>query len=56
MKEINIYFTANSWMSETPDTVVKGMVQNKANSIIEIIDENGYTQIINLDKIFAIVF
>lgn len=56
VKDINIYLTFESWMNETPDTVIKGSVNFKGSNHIEILDENNYTQIINLNKIFAIVY
>lgn len=55
-KEINIYKDFMSWMNEAPDAVITGSVESKNSQFIEIIDENGYTQIINLDKLFAIVY
>jgi hypothetical protein len=56
MKDIYLYSTIDSWISEAPDATVRGIVNNKTTHFIEIVDENGYTQIINLDRVFAIVF
>ncbi len=56
MKEINIYTHIESWLDESPDAVVKGVVARKDNGYIEITDENGYTQILNLSKLFAVVY
>jgi len=56
MKEINIYECFDSWLSETPDAVIKGKVKRNDGICIEILDENNYTQLINLQKIYAIVY
>ncbi|HEX9061193.1 MAG TPA: hypothetical protein VF941_13515 [Clostridia bacterium] len=56
MKEINIYANIESWLKEVPDAVIRGTVSIKNDNTIEIQDENGYTQIINMSKLFAIVF
>lgn len=56
MKDIYIYSTLKSWLSEKPDTTIKGTVVSKENGIVEIQDENQYTQLINLTAIFAIVY
>jgi hypothetical protein len=55
-KEINIYLTFDSWMDEKPDAVIRGIVKFKGDSHVEIQDENGFTQIMNLNKLFAIVY
>ncbi|KNY26090.1 hypothetical protein [Pseudobacteroides cellulosolvens] len=55
-KEINIYITFDSWMKEEPDAVIKGAIKFKGESHLEIQDENGYTQIINLNKLYAVVY
>jgi len=56
MKEIFIYATIESWMNDVPDTSLQGKVVNKNNQMIEIVDDNGYTQLINIAKLFAIVY
>lgn len=56
MKNIYIYESISSWNAETPEATIKGYVVNKINGIIEITDENGFTQLINLAKIFAVVY
>jgi len=56
MREIFIYTSADQWDKDEPFSSVKGDVVNKSEKYIEIIDENGYTQIINMDKVFAIVY
>ncbi|MGE5474551.1 MAG: hypothetical protein ACM3UU_10055 [Ignavibacteriales bacterium] len=56
MREIFIYTSPDQWDKDEPFSSVKGDVINKTEKYIEIIDENGYTQIINIDKVFAIVY
>jgi hypothetical protein len=56
MKDIYIYSRIEGWIDEKPDTVVKGVVKGKTDKYIEIQDENGYTQILVLDKLFAVVY
>jgi hypothetical protein len=56
MREIFLYSTINSWVDETPDATIRGVVNIKTDSYIEFTDENGYTQIINLDRLFAVVY
>jgi hypothetical protein len=56
MKNIYMYLTFNSWISETPDAEIRGNVVKVSSNIIEITDEQGYTQIINLDNLFAVVY
>jgi hypothetical protein len=56
MKEIFIYSTLEAWMNDRPDTTLNGKVKNINNQLLEISDENGFTQIINLEKLFAIVY
>lgn len=56
MRDINIYTSFESWVDEAPDTVLKGNVFNKGNGYIEIVDENGLTQILNINKLFAVVY
>ena len=56
MKDIYFYVSIGSWQNEQPDAVVKGEVVSKSNGFIEIKDEAGFTQIVNLDRLFAIVY
>jgi hypothetical protein len=56
VKDIYFYINISSWLSETPDGVLKGAVISKTGNYLEILDENGYTQIINLEKLFAVVY
>lgn len=56
MKDIYLYVSLSSWQNEQPDAVVKGEVISRNNSLIEIKDESGFTQIINLDRLFVIVY
>jgi hypothetical protein len=56
MRDIYIYSTIRAWIDEKPDTVIKGRVKEKTPGYIEIEDENGYTQIIVLAHVFAIVY
>jgi hypothetical protein len=56
MKDIFLYSTLDSWVEESPDATIRGIVHSKNSNFIEISDEKGYTQIINLDKLFAVVY
>lgn len=56
VKDIYIYSTLEAWLREEPDTVIRGSVNSKGNNWIEIVDENNLYQIINLDRLFAIVY
>jgi len=56
MREIYIYTNIDSWLNEKPDGVLNGTVLEKNTKYIEIADENGYTQILVLDKLFAVVY
>ncbi|MHC9541229.1 MAG: hypothetical protein AB9903_17130 [Vulcanimicrobiota bacterium] len=56
MKEIFIYSTLNGWLNDKPDTVLNGEVKEKFDGYIEIQDAEGYTQILVLDKLFAVVY
>ena len=56
MKDIYIYTNFNSWVDSEPEAVIKGTVTSKTEHLIEIIDEDGLTQIINLDRLFAVVY
>ena len=56
MKEIYFYETMDNWINENPSTSIKGYIVSKHESYIEISDENGYTQIININKLFAVVY
>jgi hypothetical protein len=56
MKEINIYASLGSWLDEKPEATIKGTVKSKTDHTIEIEDEEGYTQIIVLGKLFAVVY
>jgi len=56
MREIYIYTCFSSWLEEKPDAVINGTVLEKNSRFIELADENGYTQILVLDKLFAVVY
>lgn len=56
MKEINIYKSMNSWLDERPEAVIRGVVQKKDGNIVEILDENNYVQLININSIYALVY
>lgn len=56
MRDIYIYSCLQFWMDETPDTTIHGRIVNRGESFIEIEDDHGYTQLINLEKLFAVVY
>ena len=56
MKEIYIYTTIDGWIKDEPFTTINGEVKSKEGSFIEIADENGFTQVINMERVFAIVY
>lgn len=56
MRDIFIYMSIKSWLGEKPEGTIKGTVMSKENGLLEIRDENGYTQIINLAQTFAVVY
>lgn len=56
MKDIYFYETMDAWINENPSTSIKGYVLSKNNNYIEISDENGFVQIINISKLFAVVY
>jgi len=56
MKDIYFYETMEAWIGEKPSTSVKGYVVSKNQNYIELSDENGFTQIININKLFAVVY
>lgn len=56
IKEIYIYSTIEAWLSDTPDTILKGSINSRNATILEIQDESGLTQLINMEKLFAVVY
>jgi hypothetical protein len=56
MKEIYFFSTLKSWLEDKADTSIRGMVISKDKNYIEIQDENGYTQLINISMLYAIVY
>ena len=56
MKEIYIYTNFHSWVEEAPDATIKGTIVRKNDYTLEILDNQGYTQIIVLDKLYAVVY
>jgi len=56
LKDIYIYSRIDSWIAEKPDTVIRGTVKGRSDGCIEIQDENGYTQLLVLEKLFAVVY
>lgn len=56
MRDINIYLSFDSWMDETPDAVIRGTVISRGEGFMEIHDVNGLTQVLNLNKLYAVVY
>lgn len=56
MKDIYFYENLEAWINENPSTSIKGYIVSKNQNYIEISDENGLTQIININKLFALVY
>jgi hypothetical protein len=56
MKDIYLYTNIGSWLDEKPDAEVKGIVRERTDHLIVIEDEEGFTQVINLDKLFCVVY
>lgn len=56
MVELNLYIKYESWYRDSPDAVIKGRIIERNEKFIEILDENNYTQILMLDKFFAITY
>lgn len=56
MKDIYIYTTIQSWLDESPDATLRGKILDVETNYIQILDENGFTQIIMLDKLYAVVY
>lgn len=54
--EIYVYSNIASWNNEKPDAEIKGRIALKTDKFIEIQDDGGYRQIIELDKVFAVVY
>ncbi|MDA8235155.1 MAG: hypothetical protein M0Z31_10215 [Clostridia bacterium] len=56
MKDIYIYESIDSWLKEEPEATLKGYVQRHTDLLLEIRDDKGFTQFINLSKLFAVVY
>lgn len=56
MKDIFLYSTLDSWLREEPDATLKGYVQRHSDYLLEVKDEKGFIQLINLSKLFAVVY
>ncbi len=56
MKDIYLYASIESWLREEPDATVKGYVQRHSDYLLEVKDEKGFVQLINLAKLFAVVY
>lgn len=56
MKDIYIYITPENWNKDKPEVTIFGNIINKGENYVEVKDDKGYTQIINLQKVFAIVY
>lgn len=56
MKDIYIYITPENWNKDKPEVTIFGNIISKGENYVEIKDDKGYTQIINLQKVFAIVY
>ncbi|MCE1246025.1 MAG: hypothetical protein LWY06_05225 [Firmicutes bacterium] len=54
--EIFIYSNIGSWNNEKPDASITGRIARKTDKFIEIQDDGGYIQMIELDKVFAVVY
>jgi hypothetical protein len=54
--EILVYTNIGSWNNEKPDASLTGQIALKTDKFVEIVDDGGYRQIIELDKVFAIVY
>jgi|GEM_PF-3404920 len=56
-KTINLYVSADSYNTSTPDIVLADVtIDSVKENIIIIKDSNGYTHILNINKFTAIVF
>jgi hypothetical protein len=56
MKEIFLYTNIGSWLDEKPDATINGTIRDRTDRILVIEDQEGYTQIVNLDKLFCVVY
>ncbi|SEV87166.1 hypothetical protein [[Clostridium] fimetarium] len=56
MKDIYIYITPENWNKDKPEVTIFGNVISNNENYVEIKDDKGYTQIINIQKVFAIVY
>ena len=56
MKDIYIYITPENWNKDKPEVTIFGNVISNNENYVEIRDDKGYTQIINIQKVFAIVY
>lgn len=55
-KDIYIYVSIQSWLDERPDATLRGTVTNAGGSVIEIVDENNLHQLLNVERLFAVVY
>lgn len=56
VRDIYFYVSIQSWSKEEPDATIRGNVSAKGENWIEIVDESNLHQIINLDRLFAVVY
>lgn len=56
VKDIYLYTTLENWLREEPDATLKGYVQKHSDYLLEIKDEKGFIQLVNLSKLFAVVY
>jgi len=56
LKDIYIYITPENWNKDKPEVTIFGNVISNNENYVEIKDDKGYTQIINIQKVFAIVY
>ncbi len=55
-RDIYIYGSMQSWLDEAPDAVLRGTVSNIGPTMIEVVDENNLHQLINIERLFAVVY
>ena len=56
MKKIYIYKTPEEYESDTPTSVITGIVKEYGQHMVTVKCENGYTHLLSLQNVFAIVF
>ncbi len=56
MKDIYIYASLQSWLGEEPEATIKGTVLKHSDFVLQVKDEKGFVQYLNLSKLFAVVY